>query len=67
MIKINLSVITHICKDMPIYIDGKRINNRTAWLEHKKLRRELILNSRLVRGGHPEYRKECAELKKCLG
>ena len=45
---------------MPIYIDGVRINDREAWLEHKKLRRELILNSRLVRGGP----KDCAELKK---
>ena len=49
---------------MPIYIDGVRINNREAWLEHKKQRRELILNSRLVRGGYPEYRKECIEIKK---
>jgi hypothetical protein len=49
---------------MPIYIDGVCIHDRAAWLEHKKLKRELILNSRLVRGGYPEYRKECLELKK---
>jgi len=56
-------VLSHIYVRMPIYIDGVRINDREAWLEHKKLRRELILNSRLVRGG---YRKDCAELNKCL-
>ena len=49
---------------MPIYIDGVRVCDRAAWLEHKKLKRELILGTRLVRGGHPEYRKECAEIKK---
>jgi len=49
---------------MPIYIDGLRIKDRTAWLEHKKLKRELILNTSLVRGGHPEHRKERLELKK---
>lgn len=57
-------MLRHIYVRMPIYIDGVRINNREAWLEHKKLRRELILNSRLVRGGYPEYRKECIEIKK---
>ena len=65
-------MLSHIYVRMPIYIEGKRINDRAAWLEHKKLKRELILTSRLVRGGHPEYRKECTELKqkielnKCL-
>ena len=59
-------MLRHIYVRMPIYIDGVRINNREAWLEHKKLRRELILNSRLVRGGYPEYRKECIELNKAV-
>ena len=49
---------------MPLYIDGVRITNRAAWLEHKRLTRELILASRLVRGGYPEYRKEFSDLKK---
>lgn len=49
---------------MPLVIDGVRICNREAYLEHKKLQRELILKSRFVRGGNPEYRKECSELKK---
>lgn len=57
-------MLSHIYVRMPIYIDGVRIHDRAAWLEHKKLKRELILSSRLVRGGNPEYRKDCAELRK---
>ena len=49
---------------MPLYIDGVRINDRETWLEHKKLKRELILNTRFVRGGNIGYNKECAEIKK---
>ena len=58
MFNINISVVALICKDMPIYIDGKRIYNRAAWLEHKKLVRELILYSRFVKGGHPEIKQK---------
>lgn len=47
-------------------VDGVYIHDRAAWLEHKKLKRELIPSSRLVRGGNSEYRKHCAELNKLL-
>lgn len=57
-------MLIHIYVRMPLYVDGVRIKDRAAWLEHKKLKRELILSTRLVRGGHPEYRKECLEIKK---
>ena len=49
---------------MLLYVDGVCIKDRTTWLAHKKLKRELILNTCLVRGSHPELRKEGTELKK---
>lgn len=57
-------MLTQLYVRMLLYVDGVCIKDRTTWLAHKKLKRELILNTCLVRGSHPEFRKEGTELKK---
>ena len=49
---------------MPLYVDGVLIKTRTAWLEHKKLKREFILNTCLVRRSHPGLYKKSTKLEK---
>lgn len=49
---------------MPLYIGKTRVYDREAYTNHKKLIRELTQAQRFVRGGHPEYKKTCQELKK---
>ena len=49
---------------MPLYIEEKRTYNKAAWLTHKKLVSSLVMYQRYVRGGHPEYNKDIAEIKR---
>lgn len=46
---------------MNLCIDGVHFHNRAAWLEHKKLKRDVKTSSYLVRKGNPDYKKKKQE------
>ena len=49
---------------MPLYIDDTRVKNKQIYDETQKLKAEVTMYTRYVRGGYPEYRKQISELKK---
>ena len=49
---------------MPLYIEEKRVHNKTAYENHKSMMKSLTQMQRFVRGGHPEYKTQISELKK---
>lgn len=49
---------------MPLYIGKTRVYDKEVYINHKKLKEELTQAQRFVRGGHPEYKKTCQEIRK---